>query len=1184
MKNTTNDVAHALVRAASRLVSTPVLEEERRLETEPRTQVSGLYMATNSPRHDTALRREPLSRRDFAGSAVSAGAMLALAPPFDAAISRHGAFSRHREMRTLFFNVSHEDYAGHTYYLVIGQHRYALSPVYAAHPALAKVRRTNSVLAKLPDSAITHVVENILVPNAVNLAYTIKDPDTSTGTWGMSSVYLIPPKSSFVHAYNAIRKELRFASQLTLSAKRKKYGLLPALSLQDLLDEQDLLDTTDWATAMVNLHPEMLSAEPNSAAFIQANYIQGKPATFQLSEILASQGVATRQESPGNDNPQGWATLVPYTDDDGVTPLKNTTGNNKGLILYDAKWQPATVAPFVAAAMKPALRSVKDDTSLGADITAGRANLSSNDLTGTLWYRKDGVASVDQSSEAPPPPDDVKYTLTNVTPNYNGYSLTATVTPDDKVTLNFTNWYLRWLGVYIQFYKDDQPGETPIEASQIPNVSQLPGLDQKYAVFLGILTPEFTIYGVPISDSKLTVTFPFPTGIAQRAVILASGLGVGSQTFPGTEHIGIVNTVIFNLFAPALLLGLGLGAANDLFSKEVVIKALLINGFLVQFFALFSGATQDQLGTIFWRLFVRGVAKPAVTQFLGLMKAFLAEQEVLEAVEDAIPIVGEILQALAAAGTVAELLETTTETLLSSWTYEYSLVGRYDLSLTINHDPRNPNGFPATAATYTVTGIFDGGTPHTQTLSLPNNNDPKAPITVTFPGAPLGGMVTLTVGFYEQNGTQVGHGTTGPVSNVPPQPGASGPAITITQLPVPLLPCTTYQHNQKTALNPQGEHMWASGPAPAVPASPSACGPNPGNICQFRNITYNASMGYIGYGWQSYSNSDCDSGASGQLDQMANIPGVNDASGNAQSGYAAIPCALDGPATLVYDPLGRTSMNYYLDTSGQSNVLRQVQLNPPKFSDPRDHQAWGIFNLPPDDLLLHPAGTVITINTALSRMESLKLPAAPLSDTEAAVSLLANLHAGQGKRPGLLNGPTAATITSDGVILVLESGNNRIHAVDASGNPVRHFSKQPEPYFLELSATGGADTLYLDIAVEFSGFIYVLSSSNSVYRLDIYNPDQSGTDPFCKVMGVNAAKVTVDYWRNVYSLNYEVLMVNNALPSSGITEPSISQWIPVTPPSCQAVVSFAPPRGRGIEKQRLLRRRDLWRPRTSGSR
>jgi hypothetical protein len=1101
--------------------------------------------------------QERLSRRDFAGSAVGAGAMLALAPPPDSAISRH------REVRSLFFNFSHEDHAGHSYYLVISQRRHGLSPVYPGHPALAKARQTNNVLRNLPDSAITHVIENIPLPNAVHLAYTIKDPDTSTGTWGMSSMYLIPPKSSFVHAYNAIRKDLQFGAPLPISAKRKKYGLLPAWTLQDLLDEQDLLDSTDWATAMVNVHPEMLSAEPNSAAYIQTKIIHGVQAVGTLSEVLDSLGTAMPQQS----NQQGWATLVPYTDTDGTTPLKNTTGTNKGLILYDAKWESSIVAPAAAAAMQPALRSVKDDTSLGADVTVGRANLSSNDLTGTLWYRNDGSASIDQSSGAPRLPDNAKYTLTNVTLNYNGYSLAATVTPDDKVTLNFKNWYLHWLGLYIQFY---DPNSNPIKAAQLPGISSNPLLDQEYSVFLGILTPEFTIYGIPIMASKLPVTFAFPAG-ASSAAILASGLGYGSHTFKDTETIGIVNTTIFNLIAPALLLCLGLAAAVDDFYKDVVLAAMLVQGFLAELFAAFSGATQDQMGTIFWRLIVRGAATPFLKQFGVLWAEFFAKWGAIVAVEDAIPIVGAVMQAVAALGAEAEITETSVETLLSPWTYQYTLIGTYDLSLTINHDPKNANGLPA-PTTYTVTAIFDGGTPHTQTLSLQNTGVDE--ITVTFPGVPSGGMVTLTVGFYEQNGTQVAHGTTGPVPNLPTSGAASAPTITITESPVPLLPCTVYTHNQKTALNPQSEHMWVQGPAPAVPSNPSACDPDPGNICQFRNITYNSSMGYIGYGWQSYSNSNCESGASGQLDQMANIPGVNAENGNAQTNYAVIPCTLGGPARLVYDPLGRAGVNYYLDTTNNVNVLRQVQLDPPQFSDPRAQQAWGKFNLPPDDLLLHPAGIVITINTALSRMESLKLPSASVSDTQAAVSLLANLHAGQGRRPGLLNGPTVATITSDGVILILEAVNNRIHAVDAFGNPIRHFSNQPEPYFLNFSTTGGADTQYLDIAVEFSGFIYVLSSSNSVYRLDIYKPDQNGTAPFCTNMGLNAAKVTVDYWRNVYSLNYEVLMVNGALPPSGIAEPSISQWVPETPSSCQGV---SPPRRRRIANERLLRRRDLWR-------
>jgi hypothetical protein len=138
---------------------------------------------------------------------------------------------------------------------------------------------------------------------------------------------------------------------------------------------------------------------------------------------------------------------------------------------------------------------------------------------------------------------------------------------------------------------------------------------------------------------------------------------------------------------------------------------------------------------------------------------------------------------------------------------------------------------------------------------------------------------------------------------------------------------------------------------------------------------------------------------------------------------------------------------------------------------------------------------------------------------------------------------------------------------------------------MNFSATGGQGTEYLDIAVEFSGFIYVLSRSNSVYRMDIYHPDQTGTDPISTTMGFNAAKVTVDYWRTVYALNYEVLRLpSGGLPGSGTTEPSISQWIPTAPPPCltqppghdhphprrQQFVSMASPR-------RPLRRRDFWR-------
>lgn len=90
------------------------------------------------------------------------------------------------------------------------------------------------------------------------------------------------------------------------------------------------------------------------------------------------------------------------------------------------------------------------------------------------------------------------------------------------------------------------------------------------------------------------------------------------------------------------------------------------------------------------------------------------------------------------------------------------------------------------------------------------------------------------------------------------------------------------------------------------------------------------------------------------------------------------------------------------------------------------------------------------------------------------------------------------------------------------------------------------EVTYLDIAIENKGYIYVLyftknGENASEYMLDIYNPD--GTvllkEP---VGGVAAARLTVDQWRTLWTLNYELFLGPN-----NRTEPSVSGWIPSTP-------------------------------------
>ena len=137
----------------------------------------------------------------------------------------------------------------------------------------------------------------------------------------------------------------------------------------------------------------------------------------------------------------------------------------------------------------------------------------------------------------------------------------------------------------------------------------------------------------------------------------------------------------------------------------------------------------------------------------------------------------------------------------------------------------------------------------------------------------------------------------------------------------------------------------------------------------------------------------------------------------------------------------------------------------------------------------------------------------------------------------------AACISVEGVILILKdsTANNRIQAFDLGGNPVPFFKGQNSPYFMQLPVTECAT--YLDLAVEFTGYLSVLSRNpeSPDFRLDIYHPAQSDTQPTCTTTGINAARLTVDLWRNVYTLNYEVLK----LPSGEIppiTEPSVSFW------------------------------------------
>src|SRR5436309_2119548 len=104
------------------------------------------------------------SRRDFLRGGFAAGLALGLPPLLGSCSGGDDAEPAPltgQEQRTVFFNLSHFDYAGKTHFFFGGNQRYELLPVAAKPEVLAAARQGNAFLRDVPDARITHHVEGV---------------------------------------------------------------------------------------------------------------------------------------------------------------------------------------------------------------------------------------------------------------------------------------------------------------------------------------------------------------------------------------------------------------------------------------------------------------------------------------------------------------------------------------------------------------------------------------------------------------------------------------------------------------------------------------------------------------------------------------------------------------------------------------------------------------------------------------------------------------------------------------------------------------------------------------------------------------------------------------------------------------------------------------------------------------
>jgi len=368
----------------------------------------------------------------------------------------------------------------------------------------------------------------------------------------------------------------------------------------------------------------------------------------------------------------------------------------------------------------------------------------------------------------------------------------------------------------------------------------------------------------------------------------------------------------------------------------------------------------------------------------------------------------------------------------------------------------------------------------------------------------------------------------------------------IKEILVPLTENTEYDHVLKLEYE-NGQHVWVESDAPTATLGDLCAGAD-GKLCTPNEITISQRTGMAGYSFQAGGQGIdlCDAGQAA-IQQVIQQVFLGQ---GAESGFKDLPCGFTRPVGIIYDRLGPadgTGQNFFLEPFTGSFLVKSVVADSSTPFDLDTTMAWGQFSQPLDSLALVPTGYLIGVSRQNHKMEILQLPTEAVDSQSAPESVaFAVQKMGEGTRTGLLGSPVAVTAFGT-TILILEDGNRRIQAVDVSGNPVAQFDGQTSSIIdLTTIENDPSDVVYLDIAVEGLGFMYVLSYDNGGlsaddYRLDLYTPDG---EHLLRKTGVAAARMAVDTFRNVYTLNYETIA------GAPRAEPSLSQWEPSTPEGC----------------------------------
>jgi hypothetical protein len=1116
------------------------------------------------------------SRRDFLKTSMAA----ALSGVFAGQLAGCGGSSNNnnssaRETRELLFDFSKIDTDEHDLIVVAGTRRYRIEEI--TSDQLNNLRQKHPVLEAVPDQNATHYLKADFPKNDWQTCYVKRfargegttdknDDGTSEGVqWDLVSWFDHVPTFAVREAADLIRGGLGAGELPPVHAKWARFGLTgdDVLAIEDPVGLEVLKTDEDTATAIVNKHPELVCGDPTTKQTMDSGVIG--PKTGQLGKVIGALGVS-KEQTPWNGcgspvvvntsgSMPGYGTLIPVCNPDKGERATNSSGDCQ----YTVEYHPA-VNSQATNVIKQSLQTVKDDATYGTNDTSNAAQ-----ATGVIYRYGDGTTTSDQTDDGLGAGNGLGYTTKDYSPG-SGYSSQVNEVADSTdggidvdVTIGVRNWYVRYLAIYVRYYDENgnvlSRDDTTDAGDVLADRFELQGAagplwNTTNDYLIDLLAPEKEVLGIPTGDKTATYKIPVPNN-ATSFSLLASGMGTTGKSanpFFGTTIPGGTMTGIFNLCLPTFFLALnaaaGVGKMLDALSKDtqelVEIAPLVLELFADTFEAISFSDPAAFLGVA--KAVGEELLSSKSTQLVKFVITYLTEGETQQDLLDAIPVIGGFLAMVLAVGTIAQIAESSAQVLNSPSTYRRDVDLTHDIDVKIVGDPNDAGQWPSTATNFKTVLLFDGGTPTSLSQQLPTGTVDTQ--TASFKAVPLGGIVTASVQVYSDTGFQVGVASVGPIDNIDPMGG--GPLtidITLTELQVPLTASTVYSHKEVMALDASGNHVWEATTIPPI-QEPSACNNVDGELCELTGITVNTTAGDVGQTFKSASKdvTDCVSGAGGQIHTFSNAA----TTANPQDSFFYSGCGFNQPPRLVYDVVNDRDFNFYLDTSSartgfRGGIIRQVRLTKGQegFDAPDSNLAWGKLQFPSNAFLLHPGRKIISINSTEAKIEVVDLPDAAVADD---VAPLSNAYGGRGLREGLMNAPVLAALAPDGTVLILEQENKRIQAFDLNANPARKFGDATADYFFPLRSQNVQT--YVDFAVEFEGYMYVLWETSRVYTLDIYDPQGNYLASTQNFVGQSMA---VNYWRDVFTQNSVSLKLptTNMVPDAR-TEPAISRWIPST--------------------------------------